>query len=226
MSLLPARWKSMLRFLATAPLVTSVPSYGTPLTVVVAGTQNEYSDTGGFLAFPLPDPDTPWVLTFTYDDATPDSVSDPMAGQYRGAIAAIGLTIGNETFQSLANNSVTVLNDVGNPVDGYADLWLANTWEEAERRLEFGLILVNFGARAVGSDALITPAWPYPPWTFGMIQYSVYDRSGPDSDEWVSRAIATADVTSIAVVPLPPTFWLLGTVCLGGLAWMRRKSPA
>jgi len=213
----------MIRYLAITLLVACVPAFAAPVSIVVTGTQNQYDDPGGFLPFPLPDESTPWALTFTYDSATPDSNPDPVAGQYREAISAISLTIGSTMIQSFANSSVTVLNDAGDVIDGYADLWLADSWEEAERRSEFGLVLVNFGAWAVDSDALVTPAWPYPPWGFAMIRYSIYDRSGPDPDQWVSRAIATADVTSLAVVPVPPTVWLLGTACLGAMGWMRQR---
>ncbi len=215
----------MVRFLAISLLVACVPAYAAPVSVVVVGVQNQYDDPNGLLPFPQPDDATPWVLTFTYDSETPDINPDPIAGEYRGAITTISLSIGNNTFQPFADNSVLVLNDNGNPDDGYSDLWIASTFEDAPLRPSFGLILINFGASALSSDALVTPSWPYPPWGFGMIDYSIYDRSSPDPGDWRSTAVAAARVTSIAVVPIPATFWLLGTACLGAMGWRWRRSP-
>ncbi len=215
-----------MRILAITLLFACVPAYAAPVSVVVVGVQNQYDDPNGILPFPRPDDATPWVLTFTYDSETPDINPDPIAGEYRGAITAISLSIGSNTFQSFADNSVLVLNDNGNPDDGYADLWIASTFEEAPLRPSFGLILINSGGSALTSDALVTPSWPYPPWGFGMIDYSIYDQSSPDPGDWRSTAVAAAQVTSITVVPVPGTFWLLGTACLGAMGWMRRRSPS
>lgn len=211
----------MIRLMATIWFFACVSAHATPVSVVATGTQSaNYYDPNGYLPFPLPDASTTWVLTFTYESDTPDSkANDSIAGDFLGAITAISLTIGSNTFQSLASNRVLVLNDNGNPNVGYSDVWQARTFDDASLQSSFGLTLLNFGGAAVNSDALIAPSWPFPPWNFGMIEFVIGDPNSPD------HAQTVAQLTSLTVVPVPATFWLLGTACLGVMGWMRRKSP-
>ncbi|MEO8443763.1 MAG: VPLPA-CTERM sorting domain-containing protein [Gammaproteobacteria bacterium] len=203
----------------TIMLSAYVPAYATPVSVVVTGIQTaSYYDPNSLLPFPVPDASTSWLLTFTYQGETPDSrPNDPVVGDFAGAITAISLTIGSNTFQPFANNRVLVLNDNGNPDVGYSDVWQARTFDDASLQSSFGLTLLNFGGQAVNSDALVAPSWPFPPWNFGSIEYVIGDPNTPN------HAQTSAQVTGLAVVPVPATFWLLGTACLGVMGSMRRK---
>lgn len=214
----------MFRLLAIVLLIACVPAHATSVDVVAVGTLNSYDDPDSLLPFPRPDDATTFVLTFTYDSETPDVIPDAGTGEYRGAISTMSLSIGDDTFQSFSDNWVIMLDDAGNAVDGYADLWLASTFNDSPIRTSFGLVLINLGASALSSDALVAPSFPFPPWSFGAIEYSIEDRSSPDSNNWVTLANATAmvDSVTVSVVPIPPAAWLFGGA-LGLLGIARRR---
>jgi hypothetical protein len=217
----------MFRLLALASLLAFVPAHATSVDVVAVGTLNNYADPNGLLPFPQPDSGTIFTLTFSYDSETPDINPDGKAGEYRGAISTISLSIGDYTSQSFSDNWVVMLDDVGNPIDGYADLWLASTFNDSPLRSSFGLVLIDFGASALTSDALVAPSFPFPPWRLGFLNYSIEDRSSPDFNDWVTLATADALVNSVTVtaVPTPPAVLLFGSA-LGVMAWLRRKATS
>ena len=216
----------MRRFFAIALLFASVSAYASPVAVVATGTFNSYDDPNNLLPFSQPGEFSAFVLTFTYDGETPDVNPNARIGEYRGAISNIRLSIAGNTLQPFSDNWVVVLDDNGNPLDGYSDVWLASSFNEGPIRSSFGLVLLNIGGNAVASDALAPPSWPFPPYGFGFIDYSIEDRSSPDFSKWITLASASATVTDVAVVPLPGAFWLLSTGCHGLMGWRSRQGCA
>ena len=153
------------------------------ITMEASGALTEFSDPGGLLPFAEPGTGTEFSLRLTYDDATPDSIPVPEAGNYDGAISAMTLSFGAESFQLQPVNFITVIDDAVSTQPGEVyDLWVAKTLTETptgnsgETLLEgFGIIFVEENPPPVSSltsDDLVVPGWPGA-WTTAMIFYNV-----------------------------------------------------
>jgi hypothetical protein len=91
-----------------------------------------------------------YILTYSFQSNTPDSIPDPTLGQYDSALTSINLQIGAGTSTSLSSGDIEIADNFANAFDAYQlDVGLGNG-------LEMGLLLQDFTRTVFSSDALPT----------------------------------------------------------------------
>ncbi len=217
-----------MRSLLIAAIAACSVSAGTAdaanITVHAEGVLSEFFDPDNLLPFPEPGAGAVFRLSFTYDDQTDDVLSnDPSFGLYLEPFSSFQLEIAGQVFSPLSMSRIDVLNNffLVPPVDDdVTDAWVALTVNQDLTdapdvdRLEWfflGLATTTSAAPSsiLNSDTLIPPFGPQP-WDEAIITYRI-QLTDPESNGFITLAEATAQVTSITVVPVPAAFWLLGS---------------
>lgn len=211
----------------------SVPTYGGNVTLVVEGVFAEYDDPDGLLPFAEPAADTIFTIKLTYDDTTPDTLFFvPYLALYDAPFSEMSLTIGSEVFGIGTGSSILVGDDLEVSNGDFEDVWDASTHTKTltgtpniVRAEGFKFIiwkvLASMPVPPLSSDNLVVPSWPSD-WGAGKIGYTIWLESADGSAPSETLASASANVTSITVVPLPAAVWLFGSA-LGLFGWMRRN---
>lgn len=215
--LIIASWVAMLSFCPSLAEATLVP-------IAFTGEITHVGDRFNFLEGRISVGD---MITgiYIYDSSTPDSDPAKYAGLYKHNTAPCGvmLTVGGFVFMTDPSN-VDFIVRIGNdspaaygPSDGYAFTSINNLpLSNGVSVNRISLSLPDSYGKALSSDELPTSA---PILTDWEIRYNSIDIQGgyPTPFGWYGR------LTSVALIPEPATFVLLG---LAGLALLRKRTFA
>lgn len=221
-------------FIALVLSIYAMATDAANVTVVASGAMTEFLDPDSVLPFAEPSTGTIFFLTFTYDDSTVDftkvldpSDLNPSFGLYRDPISSMSLNIGSQQYVLGSESQIIIFDNTLNAAGSIVDLWAAEAIVGSSSFAEtFGLSLVATGDSApipvLSSDELVEPFWPGA-WGSSTIRYEIQEEVAPS--EWVTRALASADIESFSVttVPIPAAAWLFGSA-LGLFGWIRRKT--
>jgi len=210
--------------------IFAVPAHSSVITVIVEGVFSEYTDPDDLLPFSEPDPGTVFRLRLTYDSATPKFAPSPELAAF--AILDISLMIGSDAFGMGLRNQIAILNDAPVPPGGFRDLWNSSSSTETptgtpDETVEEGFFFSlrsnspTLPVSPLTSTDLIPPSWPGG-WDTGTIGYAAFLYNATNGTGFPeSTATATANITSITVIPIPAALWLFGSA-IGLLGWLRR----
>jgi len=217
-----------------------------PVTLVIEGTMDEYFDPDGMLPFANSGNGTPWTMRMTYESETVDFFGPdgppvvpqmPSLGIFSSAITDISLQIGGQVFTKLESGTILILDD--NNIDGsFVDGWFGSTTQSTGVG-DFDPVigdtpqsLVEGFGLSVQSPLTAAPAGPLddkllnPPvlgdWQYAKLYYSFSLQDNVTDDPTITLARASAQVTSISIVPLPAAVWFFGSALLTLV--MRRKT--